>query len=191
VLELYCIFQLCYCNNRHYLSICINDITVLRNSQNRFWNSVDNFIHFYSPLYILRNFTPEAAEFQSHIYTYAWDTHTQTWGTNNMTECRLADTALCKFTDIFPFYSSVALPPIEDPGFSFSSVIIFSQTVGLLGRVISPSQGRYLSKGQHKHRMNAYPHQTSMHCVGFEPTNPASEQTKAVHALDRAATVTA
>jgi hypothetical protein len=26
----------------------------------------------------------------------------------------------------------------------------FSQTVGLLGRVISPSQGRYLNRGQHK-----------------------------------------
>jgi hypothetical protein len=32
----------------------------------------------------------------------------------------------------------------------------FTQTVGLLGRVISPSQGRYLYTGQHKHRINAY-----------------------------------
>jgi hypothetical protein len=32
----------------------------------------------------------------------------------------------------------------------------FSQTVGLFGRVISPSQGRYLNTGQHKHRINAY-----------------------------------
>jgi hypothetical protein len=29
-----------------------------------------------------------------------------------------------------------------------------------------------------------------MPCVGFEPTIPASERAKAVHALDRAATVT-
>jgi hypothetical protein len=28
---------------------------------------------------------------------------------------------------------------------------LFSQTVGLLGRVISPSQGRYLKTGQHTH----------------------------------------
>jgi hypothetical protein len=28
--------------------------------------------------------------------------------------------------------------------------------VGLLGRVISPSQGRYLHAGQHKHRINTY-----------------------------------
>jgi hypothetical protein len=38
----------------------------------------------------------------------------------------------------------------------------FSQTVELLGRVISPSQGRYLNTEQHKHRINAYTHQTSM-----------------------------
>jgi hypothetical protein len=38
----------------------------------------------------------------------------------------------------------------------------FSQTVGLLGRVINPSQGRYLNTGQHKHKINAYTHQTSM-----------------------------
>jgi hypothetical protein len=32
----------------------------------------------------------------------------------------------------------------------------FSQTVGLLGRVISSSQGRCLNTGQHKHRINAH-----------------------------------
>jgi hypothetical protein len=32
----------------------------------------------------------------------------------------------------------------------------FSQTVGLLGRVISPPEGRYLHTGQHKHRKNAH-----------------------------------
>jgi hypothetical protein len=82
------------------------------------------------------------------------------------------------------------LQPIQGPGLFFSSVIIFTQTVGLLGRVISPLQGHYLNTGQHKHRINAYPHQTSMPWVGFEPTIPTSERAKAVHALDRAATVT-
>jgi hypothetical protein len=42
------------------------------------------------------------------------------------------------------------------PGLFFSSVIFFTQTVGLLGRVISPSQGRYLHTRQHKHRMDAH-----------------------------------
>jgi hypothetical protein len=45
-------------------------------------------------------------------------------------------------------------------------------------RVISSSQGLYLNTGQHKHRINAYTHQTSMSCVGFEPTIPASQQAK-------------
>jgi hypothetical protein len=35
------------------------------------------------------------------------------------------------------------------PGLVFSFVIFFTQTVGLLGRVISPSQGRYLHIEQH------------------------------------------
>jgi hypothetical protein len=57
----------------------------------------------------------------------------------------------------------------------------FSQTVGLLGRVISSSQGRYLNTGQHKHRINVYTQQTSMPRVGFEPTIPASVRAKTVH----------
>jgi hypothetical protein len=41
------------------------------------------------------------------------------------------------------------------PLFSF---LIYSQSVGLLGRVISPSQGLYLHTEQRKHRINAYSH---------------------------------
>jgi hypothetical protein len=58
--------------------------------------------------------------------------------------------------------------PIQGPVLLFSSVIIFSQMVGLPRRVISLSQGRYLNTGQHKHRINAYTHQTSIPWVGFE-----------------------
>jgi hypothetical protein len=71
--------------------------------------------------------------------------------------------------------------------FSFMTIL---QTVGLLGRVISLSQGLYLNTGQHKHRINTYTHQTSMPYVGFDPTIPASERAKAVHAFDRSTTVT-
>jgi hypothetical protein len=39
-----------------------------------------------------------------------------------------------------------------------------THSVGLFGRVISPSQGRYLTQTQNKHK------QTSMPWVGFEPT---------------------
>jgi hypothetical protein len=73
------------------------------------------------------------------------------------------------------------------PLFSF---LIYSQSVGLLGRVISPSQGLYLYTGHHKHRINTYTHQISMLWVGFEPTITASEPAKTVHDLDRSATVT-
>jgi hypothetical protein len=66
--------------------------------------------------------------------------------------------------------------------------MIILQTVGLIGRVISSSQGLYLNTGQHIHRINTY--QTSIPYVGFEPTIPASERAKTVHALDRWATVT-
>jgi hypothetical protein len=45
--------------------------------------------------------------------------------------------------------------PLLGPGL-FSFVIIFTQTVRLLGRVTSPSQGRYLHTGQIKHRINAH-----------------------------------
>jgi hypothetical protein len=56
-------------------------------------------------------------------------------------------------------------------------------SVGFLGRVISPSQGRYLTQTQNKHE------QTSMPTVGFEPTIPVFERANTDHALDRAATV--
>jgi hypothetical protein len=71
----------------------------------------------------------------------------------------------------------------------FSFMIIF-QTVGLLGRVMSSSKDLYLNTGQHKHRINTYRYRTSMRCVGFESTIPASERAKTVHALGRLATMT-
>jgi hypothetical protein len=46
--------------------------------------------------------------------------------------------------------------PFLGPGLFFSCVIFFTKTVGLFGKGISPSQGRYLHTGQHKHRLNSY-----------------------------------
>jgi hypothetical protein len=40
----------------------------------------------------------------------------------------------------------------------FFSFLIYSQSAGLLGRGMSPSQGRYLHPEQHKHRINAHRH---------------------------------
>jgi hypothetical protein len=56
-------------------------------------------------------------------------------------------------------------------------------SVGLLGLGISPSQGRYLTQTQDKHK------QTTMPRVGSEPTIPTFEPAKTVHALYRAVTV--
>jgi hypothetical protein len=52
--------------------------------------------------------------------------------------------------------------PLLGPGFFFSFVMFFTQSVGLLGRVISPSQGRYLHTGQHKHRIHVH---TDIHAL--------------------------
>jgi hypothetical protein len=68
----------------------------------------------------------------------------------------------------------------------FFSLLIYPQSVGLLRQGISPSQGRYQHTEQHKHNKRT---QTSMPQVGFEPTIPAFERPKTVHASDSAATV--
>jgi hypothetical protein len=81
------------------------------------------------------------------------------------------------------FYCIMVLRPLLDLD-RFFSFLIHTQSVGLLERGISPSQGRYLPTEQHKHRINA---QTSMLRVGFEPTIPVFERAKTVHALHRAA----
>jgi hypothetical protein len=65
----------------------------------------------------------------------------------------------------------------------------FSQTVGLLGGVISPSHGRYLYIGQHKHRKRI--HTTNIHALsGIRTHDPSVRARKTVHALDCTATVT-
>jgi hypothetical protein len=59
------------------------------------------------------------------------------------------------------------------------SFLILTQSVGLLGRAISPTQG---------HKQNKRT-QTSVPRVAFEHTIPVFEQAKTVHVLHRAATV--
>jgi hypothetical protein len=86
------------------------------------------------------------------------------------------------------FFTGSAAP--LELGLWFFSFMIILQIVGLLGRVISSSQGLYLNTGQHKHKINAYAHQTLVPFVGFQPTIPASERAKTVHSLERSATVT-
>jgi hypothetical protein len=83
-----------------------------------------------------------------------------------------------------PIYGSTALVDLG----RFLSLLIYTQSVGLLGRGISPSQGRYLHTEQHKQNKST---QTSILRVGFEPTIPVFERAKTVHALDRVVTCVA
>jgi hypothetical protein len=86
---------------------------------------------------------------------------------------------VCIHTYVHSFIlSSMALQNFVGPWPLLQFRNLFTQTVALLGRVISPSQGRYLHTGQHK----------PMLLMGFEPTIPAFDKAKTVHASDRAAT---
>jgi hypothetical protein len=56
---------------------------------------------------------------------------------------------------------------LYSPLFGFAAFSVswsYAQSVGLLGRGISPSQGRYLHTEQHQHRINA--HNTDIHALG-------------------------
>jgi hypothetical protein len=83
-------------------------------------------------------------------------------------------------------YLSMALHPFLVPWPIFQFLDLFRQSVELLGRGISSSQGRYLYTVQHKQNKRT---QTSMSQMGFEPTIPVFERAKTVHDLDRTATV--
>jgi hypothetical protein len=85
-------------------------------------------------------------------------------------------------TNYLSLYGSAALVDLG----RFFSFLIYTQSVGLLGRGNSTSEGCYLHIGRHKHRINA---QTSMPQVGFEPTLRVFERAQTVYALDGAATV--
>jgi hypothetical protein len=81
----------------------------------------------------------------------------------------------------------LGLPPWNYP--LHFGLLNLRHPIGLLGRVISSSQGLYLYTNKEK-RTYTHKHQTSMSWVGFEPTIPAFERSKTVHALDRSTTVT-
>jgi hypothetical protein len=75
------------------------------------------------------------------------------------------------FQYIHFIHSSMSLEHFTGPGLFFSFVNSFTQTVWLPGRVISPSQGRYLHALQHKHRINLF---TDIHALrGIETHYPS------------------
>jgi hypothetical protein len=71
---------------------------------------------------------------------------------------------------VLSVYGSTVL--LLDRGRFFSSLIC-TQSVGLLGRVICPSQGRYVHTEQHKHGINAHRHP----CIEWD-SNPRSSLSK-------------
>jgi hypothetical protein len=78
--------------------------------------------------------------------------------------------------NLFNFIHEWLFCPLLGPGLIIILVISFTQMVGLLERVISTSQGRYLNTGQHKHRINAH---TDIHDLNrirtHDPTDRESE----------------
>jgi hypothetical protein len=72
---------------------------------------------------------------------------------------------------------------------SLFSLLIYSQLAGLLGRVISSSQGLYLNTGQHKHRINT--HTPNIRALSRIRTHDHSVRANEDSSgLDRSATVT-
>jgi hypothetical protein len=69
----------------------------------------------------------------------------------------LVDPNISIYLSIY-LYLSIALQPLAGSWLRFQFLDLFTQSVGLLGRGISPSQVRYLHTGQHKHRINAHRH---------------------------------
>jgi hypothetical protein len=85
------------------------------------------------------------------------------------------------------FFSLVALQSLKDLGRpTYRRFLeLFRHTVGLLGRVISPSQGLYLHRTT-EHRKT----RTNIHALSGIRTHDPSNQPAKTHASDRTATVT-
>jgi hypothetical protein len=109
----------------------------------------------------------------------------------NMMTVRICQRELhpCRYF-FFPCGATAPIGALAYSPFHFG-LLDLRHSVGILGRVISSLQGLYLHTNKRKH---TYTHtnkrSTSMPWVGFEPTIPASDRAKTVHALDCSATVT-
>jgi hypothetical protein len=79
------------------------------------------------------------------------------------------------FMPPFLIQSPVAVQPLLGSGLFFRFVIFSKQTVGLLRRVISLLQGRYLHTGEHKHKINAH---ADIHTISGIRTNDPSFRAK-------------
>jgi hypothetical protein len=81
----------------------------------------------------------------------------------------------------------MALRPFVGPWPHFSVSRSYTESVGLLGRGISQSQGRYLHTGQYKHRINTH----TQPCLKWDwnPRPLVFKRAQTVHALHRTVTM--
>jgi hypothetical protein len=87
---------------------------------------------------------------------------------------------------VFKCLSIYGSTTLLGPWLVFQFLDLFTQSVGLFGQGISPSQGGYLHTGQYKQNKRT---QKSMPQVGFELTIPVFGQAKTFRARGFAATV--
>jgi hypothetical protein len=117
-------------------------------------------------------FLPDLFQFIVHLSSYLSTVHSldnarvvkceekSSWflwkeGTQQNMQCHdLEDHNTKWFISCVSIYGSTALADLG----RFFSLLIYTQSVGLLGRGISPSQGRYLHTEQHKHIIHAHRH---------------------------------
>jgi hypothetical protein len=69
----------------------------------------------------------------------------------------------------FNWIINIALQPFVVPWPLFQFLTLYTQSIVLLGRGISPSQGPYLHREQHRHRINAHRHP----CLEWDSTLPS------------------
>jgi hypothetical protein len=82
-------------------------------------------------------------------------------------------------------HSSVAVHLFLGPVPLFGFVIFFTQTVELFGRVIYPSQGRYLHTRQHIYRINAHIYIHDLNGIRtHDPSVLSSEDSSYIRPLD-------
>jgi hypothetical protein len=87
----------------------------------------------------------------------------------------LCDYAKWSIRHVRSFIHQWHFSPLLGLGLFFSCIIFFTQTARRLGRGISPSHGRYLHTGQHKHRIKAH---SNIHALSGIRTHDSSVQAR-------------
>jgi hypothetical protein len=123
---------------------------------------------------------------------FCWKKNTQHW--HVLETCILYFSVLnvtvllvwlcCVYMNLLSIYCSIVLCWAS---VAFSVSWYFTQSVGLLGRDISPSPGRYLRTGQHEYRIKAHRHPRLKWYLN--PRSQSLSERKTVHVLHHAATV--